>query len=206
MRTSPARPDPADLLVRQLRAIDAWQRLHHSDQRALAANPDTTREHRMELRRRMDALHTEAHALREHCLHGTHQPHPPRAVLIHRQPWLLDRLTAGLTDLGVQVVASTSDGARGCGIAIAEAPELVFLEAALPSMTGLDVTRRVLQCSPTTLVTAQIPQAEQRPALLAAGATAVWPRQRPPVDLLHDLAGLLSPPHARSRSQTEQAP
>jgi CheY-like chemotaxis protein len=183
--------DPAGIVVRQLAAVQAWLRLRATDEQALAATSGDSREHAMTVRRRAHALQVEAQAVREHCWNGTHAPRPPRAVLVHRQPWLLNRLVAGLTALGVHVVAAVDDGAEGSGIAVAEAPELVFLEAALATMSGVEVTCRVRECSPTTLVAAQVPYSEDRPALLAAGAAAVWLRQVPPADVLDGLAALL---------------
>lgn len=196
--TPPSRAsDGSDLLAAQLASIHAWLALHRADQTRLLPGQHQSREQHQQLRTRAAALQAEAAALREHCSRSEHQPRPWRVVLVHRNTWLTSRLACDLTDLGVNVAATATDGAVGCGISIAEAPDLVFLEASLPTMTGSEVTRRVLQCSPTTSVTAQLSYPAQAHALLDAGATAVWPRQTSSADLGQALWALLqpSPPH-----------
>lgn len=181
-------------MLAQLASVQAWLALHRDDQRRLVPAQNASREQHLDLRYRAGALRAEQAALREHCLHGEHQPHRPRAVLLHRNDWLLDKLARGLTERGVHIVATAHDGAAGCGIAIAEAPDLVFLEAGLPTLTGPEVTRRIRHCSPTTLVTGQVASNEQAAALTGAGAVGVWARQIPPADLVQALCGLLQPP------------
>ena len=184
-----------DLLLRQLGAVQRWTELRHEDQqRALAPATRSSCEHALELCRRAAALDVEAAALREHCTAGEHRPRTRRVVLIHRNPWLVGKLHTGLTDLGIHVAAVAVDGAAGCGIAIAEAPELVLLEANLPSMTGQDVTHRIRRCSPTTLIAAQVPHTDDTAALLKAGAAAAWPRHIRLDDLVAGLNALLRPP------------
>jgi len=188
--------DGTDLLLDQLASIQAWLHLRHHDQLTLVRQGGASREQHVDLRRRGDAFELEAAALREHASRGEQQPRPARVVLIHRNGWLLGKLHDGLTGDGAQVVATATDGAAGCGIAIAEAPELLFLEAGLPNMTGADVTRRVLRCSPRTRVVGQVPHTDDGQALLSAGATATWPRQVPHADLVEHLRDLLLQPSA----------
>lgn len=181
-----------EIVVRQLRSIHAWQQLLRDEHTASTRLAGASREQLLLASRREQALALEASSLRDRCTATGHaSPVSPRAVLIHRQDWLTDKLAAGLVALGIDVIATVSDGAVGCGIAIAEAPELVFLEASLPSMSGPEVIRRIVHCSPVTAVGAQVPHRPDRAALEALGATAVWTRQTPPAALLTGLIALL---------------
>lgn len=184
-------PDGGDLVLVQLASVQAWLALHRNDQVQLVPAQNASREQHQDLRYRAAALRAEAAALREHCLHGEHLPRRPRAVLVHRNDWMIGKLAHGLTDRGVHVAATATDGAVGCGLAIAEAPDLLVLEAGLPTMTGEEVARRVRHCSPTTVVTSQVASDEQASALLEAGAVAAWLRRVPPADLVKDLCALL---------------
>ena len=183
--------DGAGVLAAQLASIQTWLALRQVDQTRLVPPQHASREQHQELRTRAAALRVEAAALRQHCSRGEYQPVKSRVVLVHRNTWLTGKLRQGLTDLGVHVAATAVDGAVGCGIAIAEAPDLVFLEANMPTFSGAEVMRRVLRCSPATTLTAQLSYPAQGHALLDAGAAAVWPRQVPPADLVQALFGLL---------------
>ncbi len=192
MNGAGAARNPAHRLVRQLAAIEVWSAVRRQE---TAARPGgvLTREQRLEWRRQQDAWEREAAALRERCSAPAPGRDLPRAVLIHRSAWLREKVQTGLAACGVQVVESVDDGARGCGAAIAEAPELVFLESGLPSMTGEQVVGRLRRCCPFTLLVAQVPYAEDCASMLAAGVAAAWPRQVPPAELVLQMHRLLNP-------------
>lgn len=190
------RPTTASLvLLRQLSALHAWVDLHHRDQQHLIAPRNANHEQRQVLSLRAASLHAEATALRAHCSSSPLHTNPaPRAVLIHRRPWLTDKLTAGLTAAGVQVTATATDGGTGSGTAIAEAPDLVFLEASLPTMTGRQLTGRLARCSPSTRIAVQA-NLQDEPSLRAAGATAVWSRSVRYEQLIAGMLALLDSDH-----------
>lgn len=182
------------VLLRQLSAIHAWVELHHHDQQQLSAPRNSNHEQRQVLSLRAASLHVEAAALHAHCSSSPLHTSAPRAVLIHRRPWLTDKLSAGLTAAGVQVTAIATDGGTGSGTAIAEAPDLVFLEASLPTLTGQQITRRLAYCSPSTRIAVQTDQRDE-PSLRAAGATAVWPRSMRYEHLITGMLALLHRDH-----------
>lgn len=194
MTPRPHAMDGADRLAAQLASVQAWLALRQSDQVRLVPAQHATREQHQQLRLRAAALDAEAAALREHCSRGEHQPRAPRVVLVHRNPWLTGKLRQQLVELGIHVPATATDGATGCGITIAEAPDLVLLEATLPTLTAAEITQRVLHCSPTTTVTAHLSYPAQAHALLDAGAAALWPRRVPPGELAQAICGLLKHP------------
>lgn len=165
---------------------------------ALADVSAATRESRLDASRRLDVLHRKQQALvaRAH-LHleqagGPLFVAPPvRAVLAHRSPWFVDKVSAGLTGAGVEVVAHTVNGAEAVGITVAEQPDLLLVEDALEMLGGEHVIRDVRVFSPTTAVAAQVPYGDRVGAMLEAGAATVFTRQVPPADVAAQLRALL---------------
>jgi len=187
--------DPVnDRLARQQAAVAAWTR--QAELLAELAEAETTsREERMDAQRRLDALQRTQEALLARS--GT-SPAPlenhPRAVLVHRNAWLRDKLRLHLAELGVQVLAEAEDGAEGLGIAIAEQPDIVVVEDRLPSLPAVELVTALREYVLGALVAAHVEHQEDVPGLVEAGADAVFSRRVPPSDMADALAALLENP------------
>lgn len=178
-----------ELLGDQLEALDAWNRARRDAEQALAAT-GTNREAMLDARRRAVALSRECEALLRRSaaqLHAgevllTAQPRP-RALVVHRQPWLCDKVSAALEAGGVEVLGVLDDGAEGVGWAVADQPDLVLLEEMLPTLPGREVVRRVRQFAPATVIAVQVGYEDAVQPMLDAGADLAVPRRVPPADL-----------------------
>lgn len=106
----------------------------------------------------------------------------PRAVVVHRQEWMLRTLGTGLSKQGLLVVALCDDGADALGISVAEQPDLVVVEARLPTVPAADLLGSLRQFSPRSLLAVQVETEEDVAPLLAAGASAVFSRRVPTAD------------------------
>lgn len=188
----PGRPQ-LELLTAQLQAVDAWHRARRARNSAAEASA-LTREMRLDLNRRMEALRREQQALLARAgaqlevsgsvLSGRART---RAVLAHRNAWLRDAVAARLTAGGVQVVGAFEDGADTSGTVVVEQPDLVLVEDRLPTLSGLEVVRRVREFSPCAVVGAQVLDAGAVTAFVDAGAHAVFTRRVPPVEIADQL-------------------
>lgn len=185
----PGRPH-LELLTAQLQALDAWHRAGSS----AAESTALTREMRLDLNRRMEARRREQQALlvrasaqlevSGNVLSGRART---RAVLAHRNVWLRDAVAARLTACGVQIVGAFEDGADTSGTVVVEQPELVLVEDRLPTLSGLEVVRRVREFSPDAVVGAQVLDAAGVAAFVDAGAHAVFTRRVPPAEMADSL-------------------
>lgn len=172
-----------ELLADQLAAVDAWNRARRAAEHALAES-GTTREGALDARRRLSALRRESDALRARTAHALRASGellqaagPPRALLVHRQEWLRRALTTSLEDEGVSVLAALDDGAEGVGWAVAEQPDLLLVEELLPTLTGVEVVRRIRAFSPRTVVAVQVGSEARVQDVLDAGAHLAVPRR-----------------------------
>lgn len=89
------------------------------------------------------------------------------------------------------MAATTTNGAAAIGIAVAEQPDLVLVEDALPMTTGVQVVQQVRRFSPETVVAAQVAHGDAVPPLVDAGAAAVFVRSVPPADAAARLLEML---------------
>jgi len=178
-----------ELLADQLAALDAWNRARHHSEQQIAAGSGN-RESALDGRRRTDALRRETEALlrrSELALRATGgllvAVPRPRALLVHRQPWMVQKVSAALAASGVRVLAMLDDGAEAVGWAVAEQPDLVLVEQMLPTLTGTEVVRRIRAFAPRTVVAVQVPHEADVPAMLGVGAHLALPRRVPPAEL-----------------------
>lgn len=193
-RTPPAGPPTQlDLMTAQLEAIEAWNRARRLTEGSADA-ARMTREARMDLSRRMEGRRREQAALIARAdaqLRATGEllgrTSGTRAVLAHRDPWLREKVIDRLTSSGVTIVGEFEDGADAAGTAVAEQPDLVFVEDRLPTLTGAEVVRRVRSFSPRTVVGAQVLDSAGIGVLVDAGAQAVFTRRIPPLELADQL-------------------
>ncbi len=115
----------------------------------------------------------------------------PRAVVAHRSVWFTEKVVSALFECGVDVVARSENGAQAVGIAVAEQPDLLLVEDALPMMAGEAVVREVLALAPGILVAAQVAHDDGVSRMLEAGARAAYARRVPPCDVATGVVGLL---------------
>lgn len=199
-------PSPADcwqprtalqLVADQLAGVEAFHQSRRiAEQAARAADlAVVSREARLDLSRRMTALHREREALLARAAQQMRDSarqlggrHRARALLAHRNEWLRGKVADSLHSRGVAVVAGVDDGADAVGVMVMEQPDLVFLEDRLPTMTGLEVLRQAADLVPHARVVAQLLDLRDARLYLAAGACAVLGRATSPQDVAEQLA------------------
>lgn len=186
-----------DLMKAQLAAIDAWNEARHASETAAEALV-LTREMRLDLSRRMEARRREQQALlarAEAQLSSSGdvltQRVPTRAVLAHRSTWLRESVAKRLEECGVEVVGAFEDGADATGTVVVEQPDLVLVEDRLPTLSGVEVVRRVRRFAPGAIVGAQCLDGDGVRLLLDAGARAVFTRRTPPAEIADALVDCL---------------
>ena len=194
-QTSTARPGRSqlDLMTAQLDAIDAWNKARRPSESAAAGVP-LTREMRLDLSRRTEARRREQEALLARAAMQLRESGGvvagrarTRAVLAHRNGWLRDSVAKRLEERGVAVVGLFDDGAEAAGTIVAEQPDLVLVEDRLPTLSGVEVVRRVRTFAPTAVVGAQCLDGSGVRFLVDAGAQAVFTRRIPPADIADQL-------------------
>lgn len=180
-----------------MRAIESFNRARHLREQAAAAAA-RSREMRMDaarsmdvLRRQHDAVVSRAHEQLEASGQLLRATTGRRAVLAHRNDWLVQRVTRALEGRGVQVVAGTDNGAEAVGVAVAEQPDLVLVDDTLAMLSGVEVVREVRRFCPDAMVAAQIAHGHQVGQFLDAGATTVFPRRSAPADVVQALLELV---------------
>jgi DNA-binding NarL/FixJ family response regulator len=103
-------------------------------------------------------------------------------------------LTLGI-DERIEVVGSASSGVEGVSLAEALRPDVVLMDMHMPSMDGIEATRRVRRVSPTTRVV--IVTAARSPQIafhaLAAGAERCLTKDTSAVKLID---AILDTPHS----------
>jgi CheY-like chemotaxis protein len=190
------RPD-VDLLLAQLRALDLWHQYA-----AGVASTGQSREARLDDARRRDAAERERAALYAWADAALLEEHPfgrgivPRAVIAHRNDWLREKLSADLTEAGVEVVACVADGAEASAAVVMEQPDIVFVEDLLPSLSGVELIRRSRLFAPDALIGAHALGPSGIPPLLDAGARATFSRRIPPAEIAKELVACVHGHHA----------
>ena len=186
-----------ELLEDQLEGMRAWHRSFR--ERVAAEHPATglTREMRLDANRRLEALRRAQQALIARADRGVRESvellasRPARAVLVHRNEWLRNKHTIGLTEHGMSVVASVEDGADGLGTAVLEQPDLIVVEDRLPSVHGLELVQQARVFVPRAVIAAQVEDERSVAGMLDAGAQAVFSRRVPPALIAEQVADYL---------------
>lgn len=189
---------PLLLLEQQLAAYAQWRRFVR--ERETEHTAPVSREDQLDAQRRLQALRRADEALVARTEQSLREPRRvavagpalPRAVLVHRNPWVREVVAATLAGAGVEVLACLEDGADGLGVVVAEQPDLLLLEDALPSLPGMAVLRAVVTLSPATLVTLQVARGDAVGRATDAGAAEAHARTVPPAELARSLARLVS--------------
>jgi CheY-like chemotaxis protein len=186
-----------DLIRRQLDGLAAWHRARRAAERA-GMTDHASREARADHRRRLDVMDAEHRAIVERVefqlrasVHPLAGECPPRAVLAHRNPWFLTKVSSELLVGDVQIAAAVTDGAQAVGVVVAEQPDLLLVEDPLPMLASADVVRKARSYAPTTLVVAQVAYDERIPVLLDAGAALALSRRVTPAQVALETLELL---------------
>jgi CheY-like chemotaxis protein len=191
-----------DVAASQLAAIERFTAARRSLMLEEAGAADTgARELRMDAARRLDVLKRQQAALvaqSHEQLQRSGEPLsadvPVRAVLAHRSPWFVEKVSAVLRECLIDVVATPANGADAVGIAVAEQPELLLVEDSLEMLSGEEVVRELREFCPEAVIAAQVAHTDRVAAMLEAGASAVFGRQIPPVDVAVELRDLVIGP------------
>jgi CheY-like chemotaxis protein len=187
----------AALLGEQLAAM----RVFHHDRNAAelaAVASGMSREQRLDAHRRLDVVRRQHHALvsaTQESLDRSGFPlyRPgPRVLVVHRNEWLRRRVAEELAELGIKVVAQLDNGADGVGALVAEQPDLLLVEDALPQVTGMQMLAATRRYAPHTRTAMQVPYDDGLAPALDAGAAAVFTRRTPPADIALQLARLVA--------------
>lgn len=164
------------LLEEQLDAIGSWfaERTAACTKGQLGRLP---REHRLDLRRRVDVLARQQQALhrsvaRDHDWTSTGRP---RAVLAHAHDWTRHHLAQELQRCGVTVLLASANGADAVGASVADQPDLVLVGARVQMMATEDVVRDVRRFARRAAVLVEVADDRQRARVLDAGATTTLP-------------------------------
>jgi hypothetical protein len=198
----PFRPRlPVEVISDQLQGIDAW----HEARRALeqahlsATGQALSREMRLDLDRRMDVVRRQHEAMVQRLSEQLADGHRmargaagPRAVVVHRNEWYREKLIEGLRAGGVDVLAVLDNGADAVGVAVAEQPDLLFVEDKLAMIGGPEVISQVGAFAPRTMTAAQVAHEGAVAEALDAGAVAAFARRVPPADVARELCRLFT--------------
>lgn len=186
-----------DVAAQQLKAIARFNDARRMAEAAAAAAA-RSREMRMDVSRSLEVLRREHDAVvqRAHeqlritgaLLRDTAER---RVVIALRNEWFAGKVALGLLDHGLLVVARVDNGADAIGIAVAEQPDLLVVEDTLAMVPGEQVVRDVRGYCPDTIVAAQVAYGDRVGPLLDAGASAVFTRNVPPLDVVARVLGLL---------------
>lgn len=196
---APWRPrSDVEVVCRQLHAIERFHQVRRAAQ--AAETGPVTREGQLDAARAREVLQRAHEALVAHAgrqLAQTGAPWrtrvEPRVVVAHRNAWFAGKVAESLALHGVVVVAQLDNGADAIGVAVAEQPDLVLVEDALPMVPGPRVVAEVRDLCPEALVAAQVEHAGRMAPLLDAGAAAAFVRRQPPADVALALLELLRP-------------
>jgi DNA-binding NarL/FixJ family response regulator len=96
-----------------------------------------------------------------------------RVVLVDDHPVYRQGLAKLLAECGVEVVAQAGNGADALRIVEETAPDVIVMDLNMPGMTGVDVTRRLIERAPSSrvLVVSVSAQEEDVTEAILAGAS-----------------------------------
>jgi DNA-binding NarL/FixJ family response regulator len=100
-------------------------------------------------------------------------PEPLRVVLVDDHPVYREGLARLLSQSGVEVVAQAGNGPDALSIVEEAAPDVVVMDLNMPGMSGVDVTRTLVQRNPASkvLVVSVSAQEEDVTEAILAGAS-----------------------------------
>lgn len=185
-----------EVAVQQLTGIDRFNRVRQVEEAAVAGS--LSREQRLTRDRQRDVVRRKHDAIVARCddqlrlsAESLSREVRRRVVVAHRSEWFVDKIAVALAEQGVEVVVRLDNGADAVGAVIAEQPDLLLVEDSLAMVPGEQVVREVRLFSPSTVIMAHVAYADRLEALLEAGASAVFTRQIPPLDVAQAVVRLL---------------
>jgi DNA-binding NarL/FixJ family response regulator len=113
-------------------------------------------------------------------------------VLGHRDRGFTQDLGAALATTRLHLVASRSDAAAAAACIIAEQPDVVLVEQALPGMPTAELLEQIRCRSPRTVVAVLADDPVVMGRLLDGGATSAFHSQFPPEELARELARMVA--------------
>ena len=187
-------PSPPERIVRQVEAMDAWIAARRAREQALRAQ-SMTRDERMDAAREVEALRRTHDAIKGRCARGLDAEIGPlrspglTAVVAHRHPWFVDKLTLLLGGHSVTVLVSTDNGAEALGAVVAEQPDIVLVGDRLAMMPGRALLAETRLYAPSALLAAHASDPQEADALRAA-ADSVFLRHHAPAVIAEALVAL----------------
>jgi CheY-like chemotaxis protein len=187
-----------ELVSDQVRGIDAWSRAEQLRERT-AESVSVTREMRLDASRRLMARKSEQAAVLaraaeqlERSARLLDRSSRPRALVVHRNAWLRQRVAEELHDQGLDVLEQLEDGAAAVGALVVDQPDVLLVEDRLPTLTGLQVLEQARRYAPRTVVGVQLLDGSDVDRYLDAGARAVFTRRIPPREVADRLVSCLA--------------
>jgi len=119
-----------------------------------------------------------------------------RILIVDDQPRARQSLRALLAArFQVDQVHEAGNGAQALACVEAYCPDVVFMDARMPELDGIEATRMIRRASPQVKVIVLSMYPEYRAPALAAGADAFFSKGEPPDELLAVLTRLQSNSH-----------
>jgi CheY-like chemotaxis protein len=175
---------PADRILRQVTAIDAWIAARRKLEHAWRP-PRVNGDDRMDVDPQLEVLRRTHDVIRGRCARELEGDVGPMrspgltAVVAHRDTWFVDKVALLLEDRGVTVLACTDNGAEALGVVVAEQPDVLLLSARLAMMPGRLLLTETHLFAPGTLRAVQASDQQQEDQLRAT-SEAVFLRHHPP--------------------------
>lgn len=200
--------DEVEQLQQQLEALQSFN--EHLRDVERSADSAGSREGQMDRSRALEVLRRTQETLRERLNSAATvdwaSADRVRVVVAHRHEWFVAKLTQALDHHEAALVASVSNGADAIGIALAEAPDLVLVDARLEMVTGHEVARSLSRYLPQTKVVGTVNDGGEVAAMLDAGAIAAFTKQVAPEQVVLEALTLLDPEAAAERLSCRISP
>ncbi|MFB6234993.1 MAG: chemotaxis-specific protein-glutamate methyltransferase CheB [Halopenitus sp.] len=85
----------------------------------------------------------------ERCGRGSDAP---RVVVVDDSPFMRRLISDVLSDAGISIVGTASDGAEAIDVVAEESPDVVTMDVEMPGMNGLEAVERIMAETPTPIL------------------------------------------------------